>query len=202
MMSAGLARSILVAAFAFTIAACGAAPAEESQASAVAAQDVVDPGPAPIPNFEKVRDGLYRGGHPDAEGLDYLKTIGVKTIIDLEVGDFIEAYPWSITEEMDGAADRGISLLRQPMSAFEPAVFGVLDGKIDAIMAMLSDPSQGPFYVHCLHGQDRTGLVIGLERVLIENWAPQDAHDEMVRLGFHTFFIGLDGYFTRKSGWE
>jgi protein tyrosine/serine phosphatase len=149
-----------------------------------------------------VHDGLYRGGHPDAAGLDYLKQIGVKTIIDLEIGDFIEAYPWSITEEQDGAADRGLTLIREPMSAFEPAVLSGFDVKIDAIMAILRDKGQGPVYVHCLHGQDRTGLVIGLERVLIEGWAPKDAHDEMVARGFHTGFIGLDEYFDRKTGWE
>jgi protein tyrosine/serine phosphatase len=59
-----------------------------------------------------------------------------------------------------------------------------------------------PIFVHCAHGQDRTGLVIGLERVLIEQQAPQAAHDEMVKIGFHTMFIGLESYFERKTNWQ
>jgi hypothetical protein len=36
--------------------------------------------------------------------------------------------------------------------------------------------------------------------VLIEGWTPQTAHDEMVRIGFHTEFLGLEEYFERKTG--
>jgi len=38
-----------------------------------------------------VRTGLYRGGRPNAVQLDYLHTLGVHTIIDLEINDGIEA---------------------------------------------------------------------------------------------------------------
>jgi protein tyrosine/serine phosphatase len=157
---------------------------------------------APIANFVKVRTGLYRGGHPDANGLDYLKKLGVKTIVDLEVEDFIEAFPWDISEEVNGAQARRIALLRFPMSAFEPALSSRFDDQMDAIEKVLVDPSRAPVYVHCKHGQDRTGLVIGIERVEHEKWTPKAAHDEMVKLGFHTFFLGLEHYFEEKTGYE
>ena len=57
-------------------------------------------------------------------------------------------------------------------------------------------------YVHCAHGQDRTGLVIGLERVIDEGWTPKAAHDEMLKLGFHPLFEGLNHYFEEKTGFE
>ncbi len=76
------------------------------------------------------------------------------------------------------------------MSAFEPAGSHELDANMDAILAKRKDKSRMPIYVHCKHGQDRTGVVIGLERVVNEGWAPQEAHDEMVQIGFHTFFAG------------
>ncbi len=178
-----------------------AGPSADAPESVVA-ESVVGGVRIPIANFAQVNGRIYRGGHPDARGLDYLKSIGVRTIIDLEVSDFIEAYPWDIDAEVEGAASRGLALVREPMSAFEPALSSRFDARIDSIIARLGDASQGPFYVHCLHGQDRTGLVIGLERVLIENWEAKRAHDEMVTRGFHTAFIGLDEYFDRKTGWE
>lgn len=158
---------------------------------------------APLANFRKVRVGLYRGGHPDAAGLEYLQKLGVKRIVNLEVSDFIEAFPWDISKELDGAQARGLTELRYPMSAFEPAVSGEFDRHMDEIMAILATASASDgIYVHCKHGQDRTGLVLGLERVVVEHWAPQAAHDEMLKIGFHPYFLGLNHYFEEKTGWE
>jgi protein tyrosine/serine phosphatase len=157
---------------------------------------------APMENFHKVRAGLYRGGHPSTAGVAFLKKIGIKTIVDLEVGDFIEATPWSISEELSDAKAQKITVLRYPMSAFEPAVSSDFDHMIDTIMTKLDDPSLMPIYVHCAHGQDRTGLVIGLERVIDEGWTPKAAHDEMLKLGFHPLFEGLNHYFEEKTGFE
>lgn len=156
----------------------------------------------PLPNFVKVRDGLYRGGHPDAEGLDHLKELGVKTIIDLEIGDFIEARPADIDTELAQAQARGIRIVREPMAAYTPAISNAFDAKIEEALAILKDPAQGPVYVHCLHGQDRTGLVIGLERVFVEGWDPADAYAEMLARGFHTYYLGLNHYFENKTGFE
>ena len=157
---------------------------------------------APMANFKKVRSGLYRGGHPDAAGIAYLKKIGVKTIVDLEIGDFIEATPWSISDELDAASAAGITVLRYPMSAFEPALSRRFDDAMSSILAVLADKSRAPIYVHCKHGQDRTGLVVGLERVELEGWTPAKAHAEMVTIGFHTAFVGLEEYFENRTGWE
>ena len=155
----------------------------------------------PIDNFRQVSAGIYRGAHPDDAGLDYLQRLGVKTIVDLEVADLVEAFPWEIDHEIAAARRRHIEVVRFPMSAFEAGLSDRFDKQMDALLATLRDPARRPLYVHCKHGQDRTGLVIGLERVFGEGWAPTAAHDEMIALGFHSFFLGLDGYFERKTSW-
>ncbi|HEY8079831.1 MAG TPA: tyrosine-protein phosphatase [Labilithrix sp.] len=181
--------------------ACTASSADDAS-SAQDSADTETKG-SPPSNFVSVRPGLYRGGHPDAENLDYLKSLGVKRILDLEVGDFIEAFPWEISEEMDNASQRDLKEIRYPMSAFEPAVSDRFDKDMNEIIALLATATaDDPIYVHCKHGQDRTGLVIGLERVFDEKWAPKDAHDEMVKIGFHTGFAGLEEYFENKTGWQ
>lgn len=156
----------------------------------------------PIANFRQVSETLYRGGHPDAAGMQYLASIGVRTIVDLEVADFIEATPSVIRSELADAAAAGIDVVRAPMSAFEPALSTRFDRQMDEVLATLADPDRGPIYVHCRHGQDRTGLVIGLERVKNEGWAPADAYAEMLEIGFHPGFLGLNHYFETKTGWD
>jgi protein tyrosine/serine phosphatase len=185
-----------------SLVACAAQPAaEESEVGSESAL-TSNNGTAP-PNFLTVRPGLYRGGHPDGPGLDYLKSLGIKRIVNLEVADFIEATPWAISDELDGAKQRGIDELRFPMSAFEPAVSDTFDANQTKLTALLATATEAdPIYVHCKHGQDRTGLVIGLERVEVEHWDPKKAHDEMVQIGFHTFFAGLEEYYENKTGFE
>jgi tyrosine-protein phosphatase SIW14 len=184
----------LSVALAATLLACSGVPDVNSSDEELAK--------APLEHFHKVRAGLYRGGHPSTAGVAFLKKIGIKTIVDLEIGDFIEATPWSIASELSDAKAQNIKVLRYPMSAFEPAVSSSFDHMIDTIMTKLDDVSLMPIYVHCAHGQDRTGLVIGLERVIDEGWTPKAAHDEMLQLGFHPLFEGLNHYFEQKTGFE
>jgi protein tyrosine/serine phosphatase len=190
-------RNVALASLLLFVAACGGGGTDDNASAGEAAETA-----PPITNFHEVRPGLYRGAHPDDAGLDYLKSIGVKTIVDLEVADLVEAMPWDITGEEKAAKARGIVWLHEPMSAFELGLSDRFDNEIESILAVLKDKAQGPVYVHCKHGQDRTGLVIGLERVLIEGWNPADAHDEMVKIGFHTGFLGLEDYFERKTNWN
>jgi protein tyrosine/serine phosphatase len=177
------------------LAACSGAPADDDTSATSAHVSSSD---AP-PNFASVRPGLYRGGHPDSAALDYLKTLGVDTIVDLEIGDFVEATPWAIADEEKAAEEKGFTFIRKPLSAFQPFVS---DDEMNATMADLTDGSNGTVYVHCAHGQDRTGMVIGLERVLIENWEPADAYQEMLDHGFHPEFVGLKHYFDEKTGYD
>ncbi|MFO0670711.1 MAG: tyrosine-protein phosphatase [Polyangiaceae bacterium] len=173
-------------------------PLDDSTSGALGAASPVAPD-----NFVKVRDGLYRGAHPNAKNLDYLRSIGVHRILDLEVDDLVEAQPGDILLEETESLWKGIKLVREPMSAFEPAIRDEFDHRMDRVVALLKTATPtDPIYVHCKHGQDRTGLVIGLERVYVEGWTPAAAFNEMRERGFHTFFLGLDEYFERKTGYS
>jgi protein tyrosine/serine phosphatase len=157
--------------------------------------------PSSLENFHEVRSGLFRGGHPNTDSFAFLESMGVKTIVDLEIDNGIEADGDDIAQELADAANANITVLRFPMSAFD-SPDDEFDRMIDQIMTTLADPSLGPIYVHCAHGQDRTGLVIALERVIDEGWDPRAAHDEMLAFGFHTMFVGLNHYYEEKTGWE
>ena len=55
----------------------------------------------------------------------------------------------------------------------------------------LQDEKQWPVYVHCFHGQDRTGMVVGMFRVLHDHYAKKEAYAERRRNGFHPLLRGL-----------
>lgn len=50
--------------------------------------------------------------------------------------------------------------------------------------------------IHCVHGEDRTGLVVGMVRVLVDGWTKERAFQEMRDNGFHLVFIGLDRWWN------
>lgn len=154
---------------------------------------------ASIAGFARVREGLYRGARPTDDDLAHLADLGVKTIVDLEIGDLVEATPSDIAHEAHAARQLGLIFVRKPMSAFQPFVS---DAQMNATLALLADPERQPVFVHCRHGQDRTGLVIGLERVFDEGWDPADAYREMIAFGFHPYLWGLQHYYEEKTGFE
>lgn len=53
-------------------------------------------------------------------------------------------------------------------------------------------------FVHCEHGEDRTGCACGLYRTST-GWSKADAWREMIECGFHQVFYGLTEAFWGRS---
>jgi protein tyrosine/serine phosphatase len=144
----------------------------------------------PIQRFAKVTPFLYRGARPTQDGIGVLKTLGVKTILNIE--NDVKA----VDTERAWAQALDIQYISIPLSGF----FAPSEGKMDQIFKVLHDPSNYPVFLHCKHGEDRTGLVVGLYRYYDEHWAAQAAYDEMLQNGFHKALFGLNFYFKEKTG--
>ncbi len=142
-----------------------------------------------IPNFQKVSDTLYRGGRPTEQGLQYLKTSGFKTIINLENDTKSIAYELIVAKKI------GLQLYSSPLS-WQKAPD---DKQINNILAALQNPQMYPIYVHCHYGMDRTGLVVGLHRVFAQKWTAPAAYNEMLKYGFHPEYKALDNYYRAKT---
>jgi len=113
-----------------------------------------------ILNFGKVSDHLYRGAQPDAAGIQALKKLGVKLIVNLRMpGDC-----WK--EEANQAAANGILYTNFPMTGMGRPK----DDQVQQLLALLAS-SPGPVYVHCQHGCDRTGTVVACYRIQHDNWS-------------------------------
>jgi tyrosine-protein phosphatase SIW14 len=146
----------------------------------------------PAGNFSQVSPALYRGGRPDAPGIQSLVRLKVKTIVDLEDDD--EA----IASEKTWAAAAGIKFVSKPMNGLERPS----DGEVNDILANINDAANQPVFVHCMQGRDRTGLIVALYRVFSENWTPKEAHDEMMALGFNSILLAMNHYFEDKTHWD
>jgi len=142
-----------------------------------------------IPNFQKTTDSIYRGGRPTDQGLQFLKKSGFKTIINLENNS------QAISKEMEAAKKLGLQMYSSPMSWQTTPD----DKQVNAILAALKNSQMYPIFIHCHYGRDRTGLIIGLYRVLVQKWPAKEAYSEMLKYGFNTQFKALDNYYRAKT---
>ncbi|MGE3262916.1 MAG: tyrosine-protein phosphatase [Bacteriovoracia bacterium] len=143
--------------------------------------------------FMAVSPGIYRGAQPTEENLQELKsTYGVKTILNLSNDEL------DMEDEAVWADRLGVKLFSRPMSGF----WRPDDAQVNEILSILATSDNYPIYVHCFHGQDRTGLIIGLHRVLHERWDAAKAYEEMLDIGFHRILFPLDQYFSERTGYR
>lgn len=145
-----------------------------------------------IPNFHQVTSNIYRGGRPSVSGLKELQQLGIKTIIDLENNKK------AVQTEKENLSGTPVQFVSVPFASLRTPK----DADVQKVLELLNDPRNYPVYIHCQHGQDRTGLLIGLYKVFDMNWSPADAYHEMRELGFHPILFPLNRYFERKTGFE
>ncbi|MBX9876999.1 MAG: tyrosine-protein phosphatase [Candidatus Obscuribacterales bacterium] len=133
-----------------------------------------------ISNFENFAPNLYRGSQPSFEALKELRAKGVKTIINLRL-DREEA-----AQEKAWCAKHGINYVGMPMGFKTPKQKEVL-----SFLGIVTDPKMQPVYLHCRYGSDRTGTMVGLYRVIVQNWSFDKAYAEMRKHHFKPFLSAL-----------
>lgn len=144
----------------------------------------------PIDRFLPVTAEIYRGARPGDQGLTALAENHFHTILNLENDSSAVAHEASLVSNM------GMAQVSIPLSAF----FAPSDQDIDHALTVMNQANQFPLFLHCLHGEDRTGLIVGLYRVVYQGWTPEDAYQEMLDKGFHPILFGLKNYFIKRTG--
>jgi protein tyrosine phosphatase (PTP) superfamily phosphohydrolase (DUF442 family) len=137
-----------------------------NQASAHWAEPMQVPG---LPNLYKVCDSLYRGALPTAEGLQELKKLGVRTVVDLREPNGDQAT----------MAQLGLTYEHIPMTAFR-----VKDEHVVQFLRIAGAADRAPIFVHCKRGADRTGLMSAVYRIAFQGWTKEQAIAEMTHGGF------------------
>ncbi|SJZ39459.1 protein tyrosine/serine phosphatase [Trichlorobacter thiogenes] len=128
-------------------------------------------------NAGRVAPGVYRGEQPGPGGYTTLKQLGVKTVIDLRTSESEKA-------QVEAAGMRAIAV---PIEMTRKG----LKEKVDQVVALMADPANQPVYVHCRHGQDRTGIVVAAYRMTLDNWSLKDVEAEMQSFGFNDVWVNF-----------
>ena len=134
-----------------------------------------------LPNLYRVADNLYRGAQPTAEGFRQLKAMGVKTVINLR----------PFYNDREKIAGMDLAYEEIPMNAWHAE-----DEDVVRFLKLVADRSRAPFFVHCEHGADRTGLLCAVYRIAIQGWTKDEAIAEMTQggFGFHGIWTNLVDY--------
>jgi uncharacterized protein (TIGR01244 family) len=146
------------------------------------AADTTAPG---VPNFHQVNQNIYRGGQPTAEGWNSLAKLGVKTIVDLRLED-----EHSAQAEQRAVEAAGMRYINVPMHG----VVAPPDEKISKVLSLFDASSDGPVFVHCRRGADRTGTVVACYRIAHDHWGNRQALDEAKSYGMSWTQVGLKRY--------
>ena len=135
----------------------------------------------PTPHLRQIAAEIYCGGQPNDDGLKILKQMGIKTIINLR------EEPEQIAREKELVEELGMKFLSVPMTPFqEPS-----EASIKNFLEVAMNPESHPVFVHCLHGQDRTGAMVCIYRMEAHGHTFDQAYEEMVAGGFHKEFLNL-----------
>lgn len=148
---------------------------------------------ATIVRLAQVSPTLWRGSQPEnKEDMLVLKNLGIKTIVNLRTSD--------ASEERDWADEFGMTLEQVPISSVTSVLIKPSASRVNHALDLINDPRLQPVFVHCQHGKDRTGLIVGLYRVFQQGWRPRAAYREMKAFDFSSWMHGLKEYFEDATG--
>lgn len=127
-----------------------------------------------IKNFGQMDAHFYRGAQPRPEEYKALAALGIKTIIDLR--DDPTSY------EKANAEAAGIKYVNIRMSdTHKPA-----NEQVETFINVAKDEANWPFYVHCIGGRHRTGLIGAIYRYNNYGWDFDTVYREMKNYDYYS----------------
>ena len=138
-----------------------------------------------VPNFHEVNQHVFRGGQPANVGWNSLAHLGIKLVIDLRPST---EHPVQAEERDVKAA--GMGYVNVPMKG----IGAPLGDAVSRVLALMVSSSDGPVFVHCRRGSDRTGTVVACYRILHDHWENQRALQEARSYGMLRLERGMMHY--------
>ena len=86
--------------------------------------------PISIDNFGRINDTYFRGSQPDGDEYTQLKTLGVKTVVDLQQDGF--------AGEAERVEAAGMKFVRIPMTTHEAPT----SAQLDQFLKLVNDPAR------------------------------------------------------------
>lgn len=130
-----------------------------------------------IENFGKVNENYYRGSQPLTDQFIQLKTLGIKTVIDLREDSVKQASEW--------ARAAGLQYVNIPLTTKRAAS----EEQTQNFLKLVNDQANWPVYVHCKGGRHRTGEMTAIYRITRDGWSADQAYEEMKKYDFEDSFF-------------
>src|SRR5215210_6926731 len=130
-----------------------------------------------IENFGKINENYYRGSQPLADQFTQLKTLGIKTVIDLRQDSVEQASEW--------ARAAGLQYVNIPLTTKRAAN----EEQTKYFLKLVNDQASWPVYVHCKGGRHRTGEMTAVYRITRDGWSADQAYEEMRKYDFEDSFF-------------
>jgi tyrosine-protein phosphatase SIW14 len=125
----------------------------------------------PFNNLYKINDSIYRSEQPTKQGMQALQQLGIKTVLNFR------------NHHNDVGEAKNTTLIIERLSQNTNKI------SQEFIISALKiiQQSKKPILIHCLHGSDRTGVVIAAYRMVYENWTKEEAIAELreKQFGYH-----------------
>src|SRR5689334_3470714 len=118
----------------------------------VAAAQQAEPRYKELPNFHRVSERLYRGAQPSADGIKKLAALGIKTVINLRGEDDNTR---AEQKEVEAAGMRYYAIAM-------PGLSRPTDEQMAHVVELIDNDENGPVFIHCKRGSDRTGTVVAV----------------------------------------
>jgi protein tyrosine phosphatase (PTP) superfamily phosphohydrolase (DUF442 family) len=139
-----------------------------------------------IERLVQVDGRLFRGSQPDAQGLRYLQSLGIRTIVSLRnTEDELK----SVQQERKEVEALGMTFVNIPIT------MSVLNNGADAsrqkltqFLGVVDDAANGKVFIHCRRGADRTGTFVGLYRMVRQGWDADRAYAEARQVGMRFWY--------------
>lgn len=140
-------------------------------------------------NFHQVSSSLFRSEQLDAQDLPLLRQHNIRTLVNLRF--------FNRGEDEAQFSNTELNLVNIPMVAWSISPEQIAQ----ALYAIEQGEKQGAVLVHCYHGSDRTGLVVGMYRIIMQNWSIADAERELREggYGYHAIWQNIRHYFDDQG---
>ena len=168
------------------------APAEAKRVASIEAPRVLYQWATPVEqsvNLFRVTPTLFRSEQLLAKDQALLPQNNIKTIINLRYFDR--------DDDQEELSNLGLNLVNQPLKSWH-----IKPKQIAAVLYEIEQAQkQGGVLVHCYHGADRTGLIIGMYRIVNQGWRIDEAKREMVEgpYGFHTVWRNIPKMYNEDT---
>jgi hypothetical protein len=138
-----------------------------------------------IPNLFAVEQNILRGGQPNFDGWTYLRAQGITDVIKLNTEE----------EGIDAVAEvMGMVVHRFPIPWWRQMIFRPSHSLMVSIVSLMRPNT----FIHCEHGQDRTGLGVGCFWLSL-GWTKTDAYADMLAHEFHPVLQALQGRWNSEN---